>query len=106
MPDKPARRRPRRHTPADVAAPDHRGPGRPPGTANSPHTVVDLIPPACPRPECGATLYRIIRIIRVRAITGRAPNGQQRTHITWRRVQCTVCQRYFITAEHSTRPEA
>lgn len=72
--------------------------------AKNKNPVVALIPSACPR--CGCTERESVRIIRERRIAGKAPNGQPRTHIVWRRVRCRACRRYYIEQEHQNRTAA
>ena len=78
-------------------------PGRPAGSRNSEHTVVTVIPAACP--TCGSTDRESIRIVIERELPGLTPNGQPRTHIVWRRVRCRACGQYFVEQEHQNRVE-
>jgi len=74
--------------------------GRPAGSKTAPLVVVEVIPAACTK--CGSTRRKVLSK-RERNITGNAPNGQQRTHIVWRRCKCDACGQVRAEVSHEYR---
>lgn len=75
--------------------------GRPEGTRNSPHKVVEVVPGQCP--HCHSTDRESIRVINEREMPGTSPAGSPRTHIVWRRVRCKACEAYYTEMQHENR---